>query len=58
MNSAEKPAGAAYLIRAHVLHRIDVNKVEMMVGDEIINPLQGGLEVSKVFEQPRISFGG
>ena len=35
-----------YLISAHVLHRVDIDELELETGDERVDPLQGGLEVS------------
>ena len=36
-----------YLVRAQVLHSVDIGDLEFVAGDERIDPLQGGLEVPK-----------
>lgn len=40
----------AYLIRTHVLHRVDIVRREFVARDEGINPLHGGLEVPGLFK--------
>jgi len=49
MASVEKPRleETTHLKRTHVLHRVDIDEVELVTRDERIDPLQGGLEVSR-----------
>ena len=45
----------AYLVRAHVLHRVEIDEIELVAGDERIDPLQGGLEVPKLVKAPKVN---
>jgi len=46
-----------YLIRTHVLHRVEIGNGELVAGYERIDPLQGGLEVPKLTKTPKVNVG-
>ena len=47
-----------YLIRAHVLHRVEIDEIELVTGNERINPLQGGLEIPRLAGVPKVNVSG
>ena len=49
--------GMAYLICTEILHRVDIDKLELVARDERINPVHGRLEVPKLIEVSEISGG-
>ena len=49
--------GMGYLICTEILHRVDIDQLELVARDERINPVHGGLEVPKLIEMLEINAG-